>query len=217
MIGFIQRQRLLQCIACSSEMLKAEPATLHRYPGIRRWRQHGGQLELVAEFPTIRRFVSQWEYQHPWNQAQGRVADALFSSVNSKVTPITLAALGGWSAAVTAFADLGVSPNVGRQCGARAVTPLMVALMQGQLALASKLADAGAALDGEDDGISPLSMSIQVAKGLFGKGMASFEIELVPEVVASRLGNFALKEVKSLIKEELMDDAGQDVLDELSE
>ena len=53
------------------------------------------------------------------------------TQANSRVTAITLAALGGWKPAVSSFLDFGVSPNVGALCGAKAVTPFLVALLQG--------------------------------------------------------------------------------------
>lgn len=95
----------------------------------------------MAHFGRVRSYANiMLPSSHGWNVPAGRVADAMFEGVNANVTAITLAALGGWPNAVTTLLDLGVSPNVGRQCGAKAVTPFMVALLQSQTSLVRSLA-----------------------------------------------------------------------------
>ncbi|KAG2441776.1 hypothetical protein HXX76_003389 [Chlamydomonas incerta] len=182
---------------------------------ITKWKTCRGSLDTVADANTIIAFRSR--LLAAWSSAPGRVADALFQQTNSRVTAITLAALGGWTAAVSAFLDFGVSPNVGATCGAKAVTPFMVALLQGNTAMAKLLKDKGAKVDGEDNGINPMCMAIQVSKGLLGGGCSSYDVSSVPQVVANKLVNFTKAVAKDLLMEAVHEHVGDAATDAAAE
>jgi hypothetical protein len=131
-----------------------------------RWEQCGGRLDVVARFQVFRSFVrANYPSGAAWNQSKARVADAIFEKVNDRVLPVTLAALAGWEDSVETFVKLGGhgSLAVSRTCGPKAVTPLLVSVLQNELTFAAKLMDLGAEINGEGDGINPLSMAIQVS------------------------------------------------------
>ncbi|KXZ46334.1 hypothetical protein GPECTOR_44g13 [Gonium pectorale] len=183
---------------------------------ISKWKSKGGNLNQVADFNAIRAHVDRsYESSHPWNSNSGCVADGLFSKVNSRVTAITLAVLGGWDNSVNALLGSGVSPNVGSLCGPKAVTPMMVALLQNRTDMAAVLQQKGASIDGENDGVNPMCMAIQVAKGLIENGCGAYSLRYVPSVVEDRLGRFIARQAREVLTDALQEEAAAVFEDEV--